>query len=219
MPLSSAFGLHTLLTWPLTLPVSFTPNVANKMLILCFFRTVILFPARVLWNLQMTKAKKYSVMAVFAVGSLCIVTATIRVASITAATGAGMPSPSWLMTWAMVETAIAVIVACLPTFGLLLPEIRATTGYGSGPRQGSAKRNLFQLGKLPGNSTGGNMGSKGGGGIGRGPGRVAEFMGPYKRVESVNKIGGFVSERSFGDGSSVEELNPNPIIEYRTRDS
>ncbi|KAL8822429.1 MAG: hypothetical protein Q9191_006835 [Dirinaria sp. TL-2023a] len=71
-------------------------------------------------------------MAVFGVGTICIVTSIVRVAQIRSKSGSKQPSPSWLELWAMVEAAVAVVVACLPSFGLLLPSVKPSrAGYSS----------------------------------------------------------------------------------------
>ncbi|KAL8806231.1 MAG: hypothetical protein Q9182_001506 [Xanthomendoza sp. 2 TL-2023] len=82
---------------------------------------VMIFPLRILWNLQLNLIRKISIMAIFGVGMVCIVTSTIRVAQIHSKSGLRQPSPSWLIVWAIVEASVAVVVACLPTFGLLFP--------------------------------------------------------------------------------------------------
>ncbi|KAL8672242.1 MAG: hypothetical protein Q9168_003289 [Polycauliona sp. 1 TL-2023] len=60
-------------------------------------------------------------MAIFGVGIVCIITSVIRVANIQSQARSSQPAPSWLILWAVIEAAIAVVVACLPTFGLLFP--------------------------------------------------------------------------------------------------
>lgn len=93
---------------------------------------IMLFPLPTLWKLKMSPLRKYSIMAIFGVGTICIVTSIVRVAQIRSKSGSKQPSPSWLELWAMVEAAVAVVVACLPSFGLLLPSVKPSrAGYSS----------------------------------------------------------------------------------------
>lgn len=64
------------------------------------------FPLPILWKLKISPLRKYSIMAIFAVGTICIITSIIRVAQIHDRSGSRQPSPSWLALWAMIETAI-----------------------------------------------------------------------------------------------------------------
>ena len=65
-----------------------------------------LFPLQILWNLRLDRVRKLSIMAIFGVGIVCIVTSTIRVANIHSRTQGSQPAPSWLMLWAVIEAAI-----------------------------------------------------------------------------------------------------------------
>ncbi|KAI4233166.1 MAG: hypothetical protein L6R40_007168 [Gallowayella cf. fulva] len=93
---------------------------------------IMIFPLRILWNLKLSLVRKISIMAIFGVGVVCILTSIIRVSQISSRAKSRQPSPSWLIVWAIVEAAIAVVVACLPTFGLLLPAQTPDAGYGYG---------------------------------------------------------------------------------------
>ncbi|KAL8708933.1 MAG: hypothetical protein Q9220_006265 [cf. Caloplaca sp. 1 TL-2023] len=105
---------------------------------------VMIFPLRLLWNLQLNLIRKISLMAIFGVGIICLVTSTIRVVQIQSKSNSKQPSPSWLEVWAIIEAAIAVVVACLPTFGLLLPpsksKVYGYSGSGSGLKSGPRER-------------------------------------------------------------------------------
>ncbi|KAL8724990.1 MAG: hypothetical protein Q9166_007639 [cf. Caloplaca sp. 2 TL-2023] len=90
---------------------------------------IMVFPLRVLWNLKLDTVRKLSIMAIFGVGIICIITSIIRVAQIHSKAKAKQPSPSWLIVWAVIEASIAVVVACLPTFGLLFPSRKTSAGY------------------------------------------------------------------------------------------
>lgn len=67
---------------------------------------VLIFPLRILWRLQLSPLRKYSIMAIFGVGTICIIASIIRVVQIQSKSGSKQPSPSWLEVWAMVEAAI-----------------------------------------------------------------------------------------------------------------
>ncbi|KAI4223306.1 MAG: hypothetical protein L6R36_005510 [Xanthoria steineri] len=82
---------------------------------------IMIFPLRILWSLRLSRVRKVSIMAVFGVGIICIITSIVRVTNIHKRAHASQPAPSWLILWAVIEAAIAVVVACMPTFGLLLP--------------------------------------------------------------------------------------------------
>ncbi|KAL8950597.1 MAG: hypothetical protein Q9222_003377 [Ikaeria aurantiellina] len=107
---------------------------------------IMIFPLRLLWNLQLNLIRKISLMAIFGVGIICLVTSTIRIVQIQSKSNSKQPSPSWLEVWAIIEAAIAVVVACLPTFGLLLPPSKSKVyGYsGSGSQLRSGPRDRLQ---------------------------------------------------------------------------
>ena len=67
---------------------------------------VMTFPLPTLWKLKMSPLRKYSIMAIFGVGTICIITSIVRVAQIRSKSGSKQPSPSWLELWALVEAAV-----------------------------------------------------------------------------------------------------------------
>lgn len=67
---------------------------------------VMILPLQILWRLQLSPMRKYSIMAIFGVGTICIITSIIRVVQIRSQSGSKQPSPSWLELWAMVEAAV-----------------------------------------------------------------------------------------------------------------
>jgi hypothetical protein len=68
---------------------------------------VMLLPIRLIWYLQMPRAQKISVGALFCTGFICILFATIRVVQIGMKAGSNTtPSSSWLALWAVVEGSI-----------------------------------------------------------------------------------------------------------------
>jgi hypothetical protein len=77
-------------------------------------------PLGLIWNLQMPRAQKVGIGGIFCVGIICIVIAIIRVVQIGVKSGNNStPSSSWLALWGIVETGIAVIIGCLPSFAVL----------------------------------------------------------------------------------------------------
>ncbi|KAK4072935.1 uncharacterized protein Triagg1_5612 [Trichoderma aggressivum f. europaeum] len=77
-------------------------------------------PMRVLWGLQMSLVEKISVGVVFAVGLITMVTAIIRSVTLESSSTSGQVSTTWLIMWAAIEGAIAMIVGCLPSFAVFI---------------------------------------------------------------------------------------------------
>ncbi|KAF2643779.1 hypothetical protein P280DRAFT_444904 [Massarina eburnea CBS 473.64] len=76
---------------------------------------IMFLPLRLVIHVQIPRARKISVMALFSSGLVCILFATIRVVQIgEKATNNTTPSSSWLALWAIVEGSIAVIIGCCP---------------------------------------------------------------------------------------------------------
>jgi hypothetical protein len=68
----------------------------------------------------MPRAQKVGIGGIFCVGIICIVIAIIRVVQIDVkSNNNSTPSSSWLALWGIVETGIAVIIGCLPSFAVL----------------------------------------------------------------------------------------------------
>ncbi len=65
-----------------------------------------MFPLRILWNLQLNRIRKLSIMAIFGVGIVCIITSIVRVANLHSKAQSSQPAPSWLILWAVVEASI-----------------------------------------------------------------------------------------------------------------
>ena len=65
-----------------------------------------MLPLRILWRLRLSLIRKICIMAVFGVGTICIITSTIRVIQIQSDSKSKQPSPSWLMVWAQVEAGV-----------------------------------------------------------------------------------------------------------------
>lgn len=63
-------------------------------------------PIRLIWNLQMPRAEKLAIGALFCSGFVCITIALLRVVQIGVKAHNSTPSSSWLALWAEVEAAI-----------------------------------------------------------------------------------------------------------------
>ncbi|CAG8058304.1 unnamed protein product [Penicillium olsonii] len=74
---------------------------------------IMALPIRLIWNLQMKKKQKLVIAGLFCFGWVCIIISTIRVVQLGDTTN-GVPAPSWLALWAMIESSIAVIIGCCP---------------------------------------------------------------------------------------------------------
>ena len=93
-------------------------------------------------------------MGILGVATICICVASVCVAKMASTTGHNQPSPTWMAIWLIVESTFgifpsifsnrtvpdpvsAVVVGCLPTFGLLLPPVK----YMSQPKYDSVTKN------------------------------------------------------------------------------
>ncbi|KIN08814.1 hypothetical protein OIDMADRAFT_76981, partial [Oidiodendron maius Zn] len=81
---------------------------------------IMAIPIRVLWNLRISLLEKISIGVVFVVGIITMVTAIVRSVSLESTSGGGQVSTTWLMLWAAIEGAIAIIVGCLPSFAIFI---------------------------------------------------------------------------------------------------
>ncbi|KFZ24021.1 hypothetical protein V502_01503 [Pseudogymnoascus sp. VKM F-4520 (FW-2644)] len=81
---------------------------------------VMIIPIRVLVNLRITLVQKLSIGVVFIVGIITMVFAIVRVISLNSSVNGGQVSTQWLMLWAGIEGAVAIIVGCLPSFAIFI---------------------------------------------------------------------------------------------------
>jgi hypothetical protein len=79
--------------------------------------TVIVFPIRLIWSLQMPKAQKFGVISLFSIGIILIAVATY----------ASMPSSSWIAFWGVIECSIAMIIECCPAYFILIHNLTTPT--------------------------------------------------------------------------------------------
>ncbi|KAL1639076.1 hypothetical protein SLS58_008278, partial [Diplodia intermedia] len=122
---------------------------------------IMALPIRLIWNLQMPRAEKLAVGALFCSGFVCITMAVLRVVQIGVKAGNNStPSSSWLALWAEVEAAIAVFIGCCPAFAAFYRTAKSSSSGRSGGGYSKPKENRS------GNSEGSEFG--GGGGVGGG---------------------------------------------------
>ena len=96
---------------------------------------IMFLPIGLIWNLQRPTLQKVGMGVLFGIGWICIAMAIIRVVQIgSKADNSSTPSSSWLAFWAIIESAIAVIVGCGPGLYSTAKEVQKTrkTTYGSG---------------------------------------------------------------------------------------
>lgn len=102
------------------------------------------------WNLKMPRVQKLGVRVLFGTGFVCILFATIRVVQIGSKTNGGstQPDPAWLMLWTMLESSVAVIIACCPAFAALYRTARDTQPRRSYDARGYLKQESNGLDEL-----------------------------------------------------------------------
>ncbi|ETN43879.1 uncharacterized protein HMPREF1541_11010 [Cyphellophora europaea CBS 101466] len=110
---------------------------------------VMFLPIGLIWNLQRPTLQKVGMGVLFGIGWICIAMAIIRVVQIGSKAGnASTPSSSWLAFWAIIESAIAVIIGCGPGLYSTAKEVRNTRKGGtygsSGVGKGYAGRYMFE---------------------------------------------------------------------------
>ncbi|RAL04479.1 uncharacterized protein BO80DRAFT_462094 [Aspergillus ibericus CBS 121593] len=93
---------------------------------------IMVLPLRLVVTLHLPLGQKISVAAVFALGTICVIMAVVRVVQIgTRANNDSTPSSSWLAFWGMIEAGIAVIVGCLPAFATVYRRTKNSNRYRS----------------------------------------------------------------------------------------
>lgn len=69
----------------------------------------------------MARTQKFGVIALFAIGTILITIATLRVVQIGyKAQSSSQPSASWLALWGIIECSIAIVIGCCPSFVSLI---------------------------------------------------------------------------------------------------
>jgi len=99
---------------------------------------------------MMPRSQKFGVRVLFGTGFVCILFATIRVVQIGSKTDGGntQPDPAWLMLWTMLESSVAVIIACCPAFAALYRTARDTQPRRSYDARGYLKQESNGLDEL-----------------------------------------------------------------------
>ncbi|ORX94634.1 hypothetical protein BCR34DRAFT_629167 [Clohesyomyces aquaticus] len=97
---------------------------------------IMFLPMKLVWNVQMPRAQKIGVIALFASGVVIIAFATLRVIQVGIRAGKhASPSPTWLALWTINESAVAVCIGCCPALVIMYRTFRQpqtscdTNGY------------------------------------------------------------------------------------------
>jgi len=80
-------------------------------------------------GLKMSASQKIGLCGILGLGAIIIVFSVIRII-VTNTTGR-QPEISWLALWSAIESSVAVIVACLASFKVLLSARKGTGSYGT----------------------------------------------------------------------------------------
>lgn len=78
--------------------------------------TVMFLPLRLIWNLQMARARKIGCILLFASGFICILFSTLRIVQVGGDGKPRSPDPKWLTMWTIIECST----------GTVSPEIQCT---------------------------------------------------------------------------------------------
>ncbi|KAE9363383.1 hypothetical protein N431DRAFT_450160 [Stipitochalara longipes BDJ] len=101
---------HTCINFDIFLTIISLINVFSDVLILCL-------PLPLLWRLQTTPRRKWQLIGMFMMGSLVCIGSVVRTIY---ASEASLTDESWDDTkpalWSMIETNLAIVSACLPTY-------------------------------------------------------------------------------------------------------
>ncbi|PSN61723.1 hypothetical protein BS50DRAFT_504047 [Corynespora cassiicola Philippines] len=95
---------------------------------------VMFLPLRLTYNLRLPRLQKAGIFVLFGSGMICILFATLRVVQLGVDAGgkAVVPEPKWMTLWTVVETSMAIIIGCSPTFVVLIRTrigTRRSAGY------------------------------------------------------------------------------------------
>lgn len=103
---------------------------------------ILLLPVKHVWNLQMSRTRKYSVLCIFLLGGIVCIFGIIRC---TVVGEADAIDPTWTNVkggvWSAVELSVGIVCACLPTFGPLFTRIAqlSNSSYGRSPKSSSGR--------------------------------------------------------------------------------
>lgn len=128
-------------------------------------------------GLKMSTSQKVGLCGVLGLGAIIIVFSVIRII-VTNTTGR-QPEISWLALWSSIESSVAVIVACLASFKVLLSARRGSGSYGT-----------------PGYNQGGQYGN-------HSSGRPNDSRGPKSNRHGDTKGSLRVAHRDLTHGSAV----------------
>jgi hypothetical protein len=81
-------------------------TAAGRPFCLANLAAVLIFPIPILTRVRLNKVRKYSIMAIFGVGSICIIVGSVCYSKLRKSTGSRNNSASWLLVWSVVESSI-----------------------------------------------------------------------------------------------------------------
>ncbi|KOC12465.1 integral membrane protein [Aspergillus flavus AF70] len=96
-------------------PFIYCPILTNTGTSLGFDLLIIALPLPVLWNLQLGKRQKVALCCVFAIGFFVTIIQIIRIFTIARLKTYTDSKP--VILWSIIEISLAVIIACVPTYG------------------------------------------------------------------------------------------------------
>ncbi|KAL9106284.1 MAG: hypothetical protein Q9227_008683 [Pyrenula ochraceoflavens] len=99
---------------------------------------IMVLPIHAIWNIQLSRAQKWGLTGIFAVSLITVAFSVVRAIEILSDQSNG---PVWCNLWSIVESSIAVIVGCLPTFKALF----STRGSSSRKSYASSRRSSAPL--------------------------------------------------------------------------
>ncbi|KAG9242388.1 hypothetical protein BJ878DRAFT_425997 [Calycina marina] len=90
---------------------------------------IMIFPVRLIWNLQKPLREKIALVIIFSGGFFTIAFALVRTVSLEGTTTGGQVSTQWLILWGAIESMVSIIVGCLPSYAIVIrrrvEEVRA----------------------------------------------------------------------------------------------
>ncbi|KAI4952735.1 hypothetical protein J4E91_003207 [Alternaria rosae] len=120
--------------------MSYAVDILSDLMTSVLMLPVMFLPIRLVWNLQMLRAQKIAIIALFASGFVCITFATLRVIQVGRKSGESTaPSPTWLAFWTLIESSVAICIGCCPAFAVFFR--RAHTPHISYDTQGYVRHN------------------------------------------------------------------------------
>jgi hypothetical protein len=93
---------------------------------------IMALPIPMFWKLKVNLKQKIVLFSIFSLGVIVIIFAIVRVIETNPL--AGHVDPVWLAVWSMVESSVAVVVACLPALRFLFSDKDNSQAYSQGTK-------------------------------------------------------------------------------------